>query len=264
EWMAALTLVIVGKWFLPIFLKNEIYTMPQFLERRYGAALRTLMAVFWLALYVFVNLTSIIWLGSIAVNQVTGMDQTYALIALGAFALLYQIYGGLRAVALTDIVQVSLLVLGGLLISGLTLNRVGGDAGVLAGLATLVKQVPDHFHMILAPDNPHYKELPGLAVLIGGMWIANRSYWGFNQYIVQRALAAKSVGEAQKGVIFAAYLKLLMPAIIVLPGIAAVLLAPQLARADQAYPSMMQLLPPGVFGLVFAALAAAVVSSTAS
>ena len=264
EWMAALTLVIVGKWFLPIFLRNEIYTMPQFLEQRFGARIRMLMAVFWLGLYVFVNLTSIIWLGSIAVNRVAGVDQNVALFALGAFALLYQLWGGLRAVALTDIVQVSLLVLGGLFISGLTLARIGDGHGIIAGFQTLVARAPDHFHMILSPDNPHYKELPGLAVLIGGMWIANLSYWGCNQYIVQRALAARSIGEAQKGVIFAAYLKLLMPVIIVLPGIAAVVLAPELTRSDQAYPTMMQLLPTGVVGLVFAALIAAIVASTAS
>ena len=264
EWMAALTLVIVGKWFLPIFLRNEIYTMPQFLEQRFGARIRMVMAVFWLGLYIFVNLTSIIWLGSIAVNRVAGVDQNVALFALGAFALLYQLWGGLRAVALTDIVQVSLLVLGGLFISGLTLARIGDGHGIIAGFQTLVARAPDHFHMILSPDNPHYKELPGLAVLIGGMWIANLSYWGCNQYIVQRALAARSIGEAQKGVIFAAYLKLLMPVIIVLPGIAAVVLAPELTRSDQAYPTMMQLLPTGVVGLVFAALIAAIVASTAS
>ena len=264
EWMAALTLVIVGKWFLPIFLKNQIYSMPQFLERRFGSRIQLLMAVFWLALYILVNLTSIIWLGSIAVNRVAGIDQTTALVVLGSFALLYQLYGGLRAVAMTDIVQVSLLVIGGVLISGLTLDRIGGDGGIVAGFATLVARAPDHFHMILKPDNPHYKELPGLSVLIGGMWIANLSYWGCNQYIVQRALAAKSIGEAQKGVIFASYLKLLMPAIIVLPGIAAVVLVPDLALPDQAYPTMMQLLPTGVVGLVFAALIAAIISSTAS
>jgi len=264
EWMAALTLVIVGKWFLPIFLKNRIDTMPQFLERRYGAHLRTLMAVFWLALYVFVNLTSILWLGSIAVNRVAGVDQDLALVALGLFALCYQLAGGLRAVALTDIVQVSLLVLGGLLVSGITLARIGEGAGIAAGFAALVARAPEHFHMILGPDDPHYKELPGLSVLLGGMWIANLSYWGCNQYIVQRALAAKSLAEAQKGVIFAAYLKLLMPLVIVLPGIAAVVLAPDLPHADQAYPAMLRLLPPGLVGLVFAALIAAVVASTAS
>ena len=264
EWMAALTLLIVGKFFLPIFLRNEIYTMPQFLEQRYGPTVRTIMALFWLGLYVFVNLTSIIWLGSIAVNQVAGIDQDTALVVLGLFALLYQLRGGLKAVALTDIVQVTLLVLGGLMVSGLTLAKIGGEAGIVGGFAELTRRVPDHFNMILSTSNVHFKELPGIAVLVGGMWIANLSYWGFNQYIIQRALAAKNLGEAQKGVVFAAYLKLLMPFVIVLPGIAAVLLAPDLAKPDQAYPTMMRLLPPGILGLVFAALIAAIIASTAS
>lgn len=264
EWMAALTLLIVGKWFLPIFLKNEIYTMPQFLEQRFGPTIRTVMAVFWLALYIFVNLTSILWLGSIAVTQVAGINQDVALFGLGAFALVYQLRGGLKAVALTDIVQVTLLVFGGLVISYLTLSQIGGDAGVLGGFSRLTTELPEKFDMILSPDNPFYKDLPGLSVLIGGMWIANLSYWGFNQYIIQRALAAKSLGEAQKGVVFAAFLKLLMPVIIVLPGIAAVLLAPDLAKPDQAYPTMMGLLPVGLLGLVFAALVAAIIASTAS
>jgi SSS family solute:Na+ symporter len=261
--MAALTLLIVGKYFLPIFLRNQIYTMPQFLEQRYGPSIRTLMAMFWLGLYVFVNLTSIIWLGSIAVTQVAGINQDVALVALGTFALLYQLRGGLKAVALTDIVQVTLLVFGGLMVSGLTLSKIG-DGSILAGFATLVHRVPDHFNMILSPSDPHFKELPGIAVLVGGMWIANLSYWGFNQYIIQRALAAKSLAEAQKGVVFAAYLKLLMPVIIVLPGIAAVVLAPDLVKPDQAYPTMMRLLPTGILGLVFAALIAAIIASTAS
>lgn len=264
EWMAALTLLIVGKFFLPIFLRNGIYTMPQFLEQRYGTWIRTLMAVFWLLLYVFVNLTSILWLGSIAVSQVTGMDQTLALALIGVFALVYQLYGGLKAVALTDIVQVTLLVLGGLLVAGLTLARIGDGAGVLAGFQHLWTAHPDHFHMILTRDNPFYKDLPGLSVLLGGLWVMNISYWGFNQYIIQRALAAKNIGEAQKGMVFAAFLKLLMPLVIVVPGIAAVVLAPDLAKPDQAYPTMMQLLPTGILGLVFAALVAAIVASLAS
>jgi SSS family solute:Na+ symporter len=165
---------------------------------------------------------------------------------------------------MTDIVQVSLLVLGGLLVSWLTLNEISGDQGVVSGFNTLLERAPGHFHMILDAAHPYYKDLPGLSVLIGGMWIANLSYWGFNQYIIQRALAAKSLGEAQKGVIFAAFLKLLMPVIIVLPGIAAVILAPDLAKPDEAYPTMMRLLPTGIAGLVFAALIAAIIASTAS
>lgn len=263
EWMAALTLLIVGKFFLPIFLKNEIYTMPQFLGRRYGKLLPIIMALFWLALYVFVNLTSIIWLGSIAVNKVAGVNQDIALVMLGTFALLYQIRGGLKAVALTDIVQVTLLVLGGLVVAYLTLTKIGGG-DVFAGWHALTASAPEHFHMILKKGDPHYIDLPGLSVLIGGMWIANLSYWGFNQYIIQRALAAKDIGEAQKGVIFAAFLKLLMPLIIVLPGIAAVTLAPGLPKPDEAYPTMMRLLPTGLLGLVFAALVAAIIASTAS
>jgi SSS family solute:Na+ symporter len=221
------------------------------------------MALFWLALYVFVNLTSIIWLGSIAVNKVAGINQNVALVILGSFALLYQIRGGLKAVALTDIVQVTLLVLGGLVVAYLTLTQIGGG-DLFNGFHQLVTTAPDHFHMILKEGDPHYIDLPGLSVLIGGMWIANVAYWGFNQYIIQRALAAKSLDEAQRGVIFAAFLKLLMPVIIVLPGIAAVVLAPGLPKPDEAYPTMMRLLPPGLLGLVFAALVAAIIASTAS
>ncbi|MGD6066180.1 sodium transporter, partial [Xanthomonas citri pv. citri] len=152
-----------------------IYTMPQFLEERYGNRIRTLMAVFWLGLYVFVNLTSIVWLGSIAVAQVTGMDQMLALTLLGLFALAYQLYGGLKAVALTDIVQVTLLVLGGLLVAGLTLSKIGDGAGILAGWNKLVAAHPGHFHMILSADNPHYKDLPGIGVLLGGLWVMHVS-----------------------------------------------------------------------------------------
>lgn len=264
EWMAALTLLIVGKYFLPIFLRNEIYTMPQFLEQRYGPSIRTLMAVFWLGLYVFVNLTSILWLGSIAVNQVAGVDQDIALIGLGLFALVYQLRGGLKAVALTDIVQVTLLVLGGLVIASITLSQIGEGRGIIAGFQALTARVPEKFDMILSRDNPFYQDLPGISVLIGGLWVMNLSYWGFNQYIIQRALAAKSLQEAQKGIALAAYIKLLMPIVVVLPGVAAVVLAPELARPDQAYPTMMALLPTGLLGLVFAALVAAIVASTAS
>ena len=264
EWMAALTLLIVGKFFLPIFLKNNISTMPQFLEQRYGPSVRTLMAVFWLGLYVFVNLTSILWLGSIAVHTVAGVDQMTALIIIGVFALAYQLWGGLKAVALTDIVQVALLITGGLIIVFLSLSKIGGDQGVIGGFHQLMTQFPEKFDMILSKDNPHYKELPGLSVLFGGLWVMNISYWGFNQYIIQRALGAKDLAEAQKGIAFAAYLKLLMPLIVVVPGLAALILAPNLLKPDQAYPEMMKLLPPGLLGLVFAALVAAIVASLAA
>jgi len=264
EWMAALTLLLVGKYFLPVFLRNGITTMPHFLEQRYGPRIRGVMAVFWLGLYIFVNLTSILWLGAIAVHAIAGVDQFSAMAGLGAFALLYQLAGGLRAVALTDIVQVTLLVLGGLMISAITLDHVGQGAGVMAGFAALMAQAPAHFHMILTPDNPYYKDLPGIGVLLGGLWVMNLSYWGFNQYIIQRALAARDIQQARAGIVFAAFLKLLMPFIIVLPGIAAFILAPGLAKPDQAYPTMMALLPTGIRGLVFAALIAAVIASTAS
>lgn len=264
EWMAAATLLLVGKFILPVFLRNRIYTMPQFLEERYGPRIRTLMAVFWLGLYVFVNLTSVLWLGSLAIGRVTGMDQLLVIALLGGFALTYQLYGGLKAVAMTDVVQTVLLILGGLAVVGLTLSQIGGDAGIVAGFQRLWDQYPTHFDMILSPENPFYKDLPGISVLIGGMWIMNISYWGFNQYIIQRALAAKDLAEAQKGIVFAAFLKLLMPVIVVLPGIAALSLAPGLERPDQAYPAMMSLLPAGLLGLVFAALVAAIVSSLGS
>jgi len=264
EWMSALTLVIVGKYLLPVFLKHEIYTMPQFLEQRYDHRVRMVLAVFWLGVYVFVNLTSILWLGALAINTVTGLDLTYALLVLAAFAAAYSLYGGLKAVALTDIIQVVLLVFGGLMIAYISMNEVSGGAGVIAGFKMVLEQAPDKFDMILSKDNPHYMSLPGISVLVGGMWIMNLSYWGFNQYIIQRALAAKSNAEAQKGIIFAAFLKMLMPVLVVLPGIAAVILAPDLSAPDKAYPEIMKLLPAGIMGLVFAALIAAIVSSLAS
>jgi solute:Na+ symporter, SSS family len=264
EWMSALTLIIVGKYFLPIFLKNRIYTMPEFLERRYSPGVRTVMAIFWLGVYVFVNLTAILWLGATAVHTVTGINLQVALVALGLFAGAYALYGGLKAVALTDIVQVSLLVLGGLVISYIALEKISGGAGVVAGFHELTQRFPEKFQMILPASSPNYKDLPGLSVLLGGMWVMNISYWGFNQYIIQRALAAKDLREAQRGIVLAAFLKLLMPMIIVLPGIAAVALAPNLSRPDEAYPHLMAMLPSGLLGLVFAALIAAIVASMGS
>jgi SSS family solute:Na+ symporter len=264
EWMAAFTLLLVGKYLLPIFLATGIYTMPQFLAQRYDNRVKTVMALFWLGVYTFVNLTSILWLGALAINTVAGVDLTVGLVALGSFAIAYSLYGGLRAVALTDIIQVVLLVMGGLLIAWILLDQVSGGAGPLAGFSVLTAQAPEKFHMILQEGHPHYMSLPGLSVLLGGMWIMNISYWGFNQYIIQRALGAKSVDEAQKGIAFAAFLKLLMPVIVVLPGIAMFVLNADLASPDQAYPSAMTLLPVGIKGLVFAALLAAIVSSLAS
>lgn len=264
EWMAAITLILVGKYLLPVFLKAKIYTMPQFLEQRFDSRVRLVMAFFWLGVYVFVNLTSILWLGALAINTVTGVSLELGLVFLALFAVGYSLYGGLKAVAFTDIIQVVLLVIGGLLIADIMLNRVSNGSGAFAGFALLMDQVPEKFDMILSKDNPHYASLPGLSVLLGGMWIMNVSYWGFNQYIIQRALAAKSVGEAQKGIAFAAFLKLLMPVIVVLPGIAMYALDSNLASPDQAYPQAMTLLPAGIKGLVFAALLAAIVSSLAS
>jgi SSS family solute:Na+ symporter len=264
EWMGGLTLLIVAKFFMPVFLRNGVTTMPHFLEQRYGPSVRTVMAIFWLGVYVFVNLTAILWLGAVAVHAVAGVGMMPALIGLGLFALSYQLYGGLKAVALTDFIQVGLLVCGGLIIDAIALGRIGHGAGMVAGFTDLMRQFPDKFHMILKPSNPHYAELPGIAVLVGGLWVMNLSYWGFNQYIIQRALAAKDLKEAQTGIAFAAYLKLLMPVVVVLPGLAALILAPHLARPDQAYPEMMKLLPVGAKGLVFAGLIAAIVASLAS
>jgi solute:Na+ symporter, SSS family len=291
EWMAALTLLLVGFFFLPIFLKKGIYTMPQFLESRYDHRVRTAMAVFWLFLYVFVNLTSVLYLGALSIETIMGIPFAYAVVGLAAFAMLYSIYGGLKAVAWTDVIQVAFLVLGGLATTYLALQLVG-DGNALSGFSLLRKEAADHFNMIInkgammIPDGKGgtrdaYLDLPGISVLIGGMWIANLSYWGCNQYITQRALAAKNINEAQKGVVFAGFLKLLMPLIVVIPGIAAYVVVQKeggdgtftasmtdigtgLVKSDKAYPTLLSLLPSGLAGLAFAALAAAIVSSLAS
>jgi len=264
EFMAAITLILVGKYLLPIFLKNNIYTMPQYLEQRFDSRVKTVMAIFWLLVYVFVNLTSVLWLGGLAFESVAGVDAMFGMIFLAVFSIAYSLYGGLKAVAYTDIVQVVLLVFGGLLLSYLALDAVADGQGFLAGFGILTEELPGHFDMILSPENPQYINLPGISVLVGGLWVTNIAYWGFNQYIIQRALAASSVEEAQKGIAFAAYLKLLMPVIVVLPGIAAVILYPEIPKNDLAYPALMDLMPVGIKGLIFAALVAAIVSSLAS
>lgn len=274
EWQAAIVLIIVAKYLLPIFLKREIYTMPQFLETRYGEGVKTTMSIFWIALYTIVNLTAVMWLGSLAVNTLTGVSLVWGMVGLAAFALAYSMYGGLKAVALTDILQVIILVLGGFFIAWLTMGMIGGDSGVLGGFKRLYTELPGKFDMILDKDHAAYGKLPGIWTLLGGLWVLHFSYWGFNQYIIQRALGAKDAAEAQQGLIFAAGLKLLMPLIIVLPGIAAVMLAaPEMgiinkgtldAASDRAYPEVMKIMPSGLRGLIFAALIAAIVSSLAS
>jgi len=274
EWQAAIVLIIVAKYFLPIFLKREIYTMPQFLETRYGEGVKVTMSVFWIVLYTVVNLTAVMWLGSIAVNTLTGVSLFWGMAGLASFALAYSMYGGLKAVALTDIIQVIILVIGGIIIAWLTMGMIGGDSGVMGGFKRLYTELPGKFDMILANDHPSYNKLPGIWTLLGGLWVLHFNYWGFNQYIIQRALGAKDVAEAQKGLVFAAALKLLMPLIIVLPGIAAVMLvSPEIgaidkgvldAASDRAYPEVMKIMPSGLRGLIFAALIAAIVSSLAS
>jgi SSS family solute:Na+ symporter len=273
EWQAAIVLILVAKYFLPIFLKREIYTMPQFLDQRFGRGVKTTMSIYWIALYTLVNLTAVLWLGGIAVETLTGLNIIIAMAALGTFAIAYSVFGGLKAVALTDIIQVVILVIGGLIIAYLTLSMIG-SGNFLNGFERLYTELPEKFDMIFEKDQKGYDTLPGIWTLLGGLWILHLSYWGFNQYIIQRALGAKDLPEAQKGLIFAAALKLIMPLIIVLPGIAAVMLAmPEVGALDQAaldaktdstYPSIMAIMPAGLRGLIFAALVAAIVSSLAS
>ena len=265
ELTAAIALIVMAKYFLPLFLEKKIYTMPQFLEQRFDKSVSLVLSFFWLIVYIFINLTSVLWLGSLAINALTGLDLFYGLVVLAIFSLAYSLSGGLKAVAMTDVVQVVLLIFGGLAVSFIALNIISESTGVVNGMKIVFDQMPEKFDMILSSDNPSYKNLPGIWILFGlGVWIGHFFYWGFNQYITQRALGAKSIREAQKGVMFAAYLKLLMPIVIVLPGICAAILFPVLEKSDQAYPTMMSLLPNGLLGLTFAALIAAIVSSLAS
>jgi SSS family solute:Na+ symporter len=271
EWQAAIVLLVVAKYFLPIFLKRKIYTMPQFLQQRYGDGVKNLMSVFWVALYTAVNLTTVLWLGGLAVQTLTGWGIMQSMMALAAFAALYSLYGGLKAVALTDIIQVVILIIGGLAITWFALDALPAD-GAVAGFGYLLQEMPGHFEMILEPEHPAYSDLPGIWTLLGGLWVLHFSYWGFNQYIIQRALGAENLGEAQKGLAFAAFLKILVPFIVVVPGIAAVILAQQgvldgaalAEKSDRTYGELMGFAPAGLRGLVFAALIAAVVSSLAS
>lgn len=295
EWMAAITLIIVGKYFLPIFIEKGLYTIPEFIEVRYGTNLKTILAIFWIALFIFVNLTSVLYLGATAIDTIVGAGDgsifLYAIIGLALFAAAYSLYGGLAAVAWTDVVQVVLLIAGGLITTYIGLSHVTEDGGIISGIVAVYEQVPEKFSMILEKGEiitPGGKDawwdLPGLAVLLGGMWVANLYYWGFNQYIIQRTLAAKSLRESQKGIILAGFLKLLIPLIVVVPGIIAYVMNTGPGGAfseeftdpsfiaeggriinDNAFPWLIrEFVPVGLKGLVLAALAAAIVSSIAS
>jgi solute:Na+ symporter, SSS family len=285
EWIAAVSLVIVGVFFMPVYLKNSIYTMPQFLKTRYNETVAMIMAIFWLFLYIFVNLTSILYLGSIAINNLTGGSHFHLImIGLALFALFITL-GGMKVIGYTDVIQVLVLTVGGLITSYIALTVVGEKFGygsnAIAGFNHLLKAAPDHFKMIF--DKPgagatqkqidDYSSLPGLAMMAAGMWVANLNYWGCNQYITQRALGA-DLKTARTGIFFAAFLKLLMPILVVLPGIAAYVLYQNGAlqqemlsngnlNQDNAYSSVVGFLPVGLKGLSMAALTAAIVASLA-
>ena len=275
EWMAAATLIIVAVFFMPVYLKNKIFTMPQYLEKRYNNNVAMIMAVFWLLLYVLVNLTSILYLGALAISSISGLNLTFCMVGLAFFALMITL-GGMKVIGYTDVIQVFFLILGGLVTTYLALNLVAesfGTTGVLNGFQLMTEKANDHFHMIFEKSNPNYMDLPGLSVLIGGMLIINLNYWGCNQYITQRALGA-DLQTARSGILFAAFLKILMPIIVVLPGIAAYVLYQNggfqtemlhdgSVNPDRAYPVLLNLLPVGLKGLSFAALTAAIVASLA-
>ncbi len=275
EWMAAATLIIVAVFFMPVYLKNKIFTMPQYLNQRYNSNVAMIMAVFWLLLYVLVNLTSILYLGALAISSISGLDTTLCMVFLAFFAVMITL-GGMKVIGYTDVIQVFFLILGGLVTTYLALNLVAeefGSTGVINGFNLMTTHANDHFHMIFEKSNPNYMDLPGLSVLVGGMLIINLNYWGCNQYITQRALGA-DLKTARSGILFAAFLKLLMPIIVVLPGIAAFVLYQNghfqtemlqdgVVNPDRAYPILLNLLPVGLKGLSFAALTAAIVASLA-
>lgn len=281
EWIAALALIIIAIWFMPIYLKNKIFTMPQFLTTRYNETVALIMAVFWLFLYVFVNLTSILYLGAVAINGLIGGQYLHVImVVLAVFALIITL-GGMKVIGYTDVIQVAVLIIGGLATTYMALlivsEKFGLGKDVIAGFNTLLKEAPDHFHMILKKPGPDatqeeinkYLVLPGLAMYFAGQWIVNLNYWGCNQYITQRALGA-NLQTARTGILFAGLLKLMMPVIVMLPGIAAYVLyknghLPQLegGSKDGAYSAILSFLPSGLKGLSIAALTAAIVASLA-
>jgi SSS family solute:Na+ symporter len=275
EWMSAAVLILVAVFFMPVYLKNKISTMPQYLKKRYNGQVAMIMAVFWLMLYVFVNLTAILYLGALAISSISGLNLFFCMAFLAIFAVIITL-GGMKVIGFTDVIQVFFLILGGLVTTYLAVDLVAkefGGSGVWDGLSYLKSQAGDHFHMIFDKSNSNYMDLPGLSVLIGGMLIINLNYWGCNQYITQRALGA-DLKTACGGILFAAFLKLLMPVIVVLPGIAAYVLYQNghfqtemlqggELNPDRAYPVLLNLLPSGLKGLSFAALTAAIVASLA-
>lgn len=277
EWMAAATLIIVAIFIIPIYLKNKIFTMPQFLSRRYNDKVSTIMAVFWLLVYVFVNLTSIIYLGALAISSISTISFEWCIVGLVIFSMVVTL-GGMKVIGYTDVIQVIVLIIGGLVTTYLALSLLSEEYGfgkdIFKGLSILRSEAPGHFHMIFDSSNKYYKELPGLSVLFGGMLINNLAYWGCNQYIVQRALGA-DLKTARKGILFAAFLKLMIPIIAVLPGIVMYVLHNKgmfqqemadgagIIKPDHAYPTLMNLLPAGLKGIAFAALTAAIVASLA-
>lgn len=278
EWMAALTLIIVAVFFMPVYLKNKIFTMPQFLNQRYNGKVAIIMAVFWLLLYIVVNLLSILYLGAVAIAGITGWNFTLCVFLLAIFSVFIAL-GGMKVVGYTSAIQVFFLVLSGFIALYISLNMIGGDGGMVKGFTILHSEAKDHFQMIFDKKSPFFADLPGISVLLGGMWIANLNYWGCNQYITQRALGA-SLPVARKGLLFAAFLKMLMPVIIVIPGIAIYYLYQHnmidnslinitkdgqvIADSNKAYPVLLKLLPGGVKGVTVAAFAATVIASLAA
>lgn len=281
EWIAALSLVIIAVWFMPIYLKNKIYTMPQFLQVRYNETVSLIMAIFWLFLYVFVNLTSILYLGSIAINGLLpGQNHLHEIMICLAIFAVFITLGGMKVIGYTDVIQVTVLIIGGLATTYMALAMVsekfGVGGGIVEGFKTLMQQAPEHFHMVM--DKPtqsspqeyidKYMILPGIAMYAAGQWIVNLNYWGCNQYITQRALGA-DLSTARRGILFAAFLKLLMPVIVMLPGIAAYVLYKNghlnhlVGGMDGAYSAVLAFLPAGFKGLSLAALTAAIVASLA-